>query len=122
VPAKGGGAVGDLVRDAVVRLDRFDLVGLCRDVAPEAMQSIPQLHGATSCDDPRLTGLMTGCRGCQRSDVLLSITVTTTGDRAVAHIRVTNAVGSSQVVEKDVRAVRVHGEWKLLDSPAATVP
>jgi hypothetical protein len=110
------------VRDAIERLDHFDLPGLCRDMAPEAMQSIPQLHGAASCDDPRLTELMAKCTGCQRSDQLLALQVDYSGDTAVAHIRVTNAEGSGTTYNKDVRAVRRAGRWFLLSSPGATVP
>lgn len=111
-----------VVRDAVARLDAFDLPGFCRDFAPEALDRIPQLHGATGCDDPRLTTIMAHCQGCQKHDEILAISVAVTAGTAVARITIKDDPRAVTRVDKPVRAVQSGTAWLLLDSPEATLP
>lgn len=110
------------MRQALERLNAFDIVGFCRHVAPEAWEQIPQLHGTTSCDDVRLRTIMSSCSGCERDNRIEGLDVDVNGDTAVAHMRIREQLGSPRVVTKDVRLTRRAGTWLLLDSPAAVVP
>jgi hypothetical protein len=118
----GGGPVGALIADAIERLNRHDLIGYCRDFAPGAAGRVPQLPASGNCDDPALARAIAACPDCRRSDQVMSVRVDYAGDTAVAHIRVRNSEASPNVITKDVRAVKVGGVWRLLDTPAATVP
>jgi hypothetical protein len=118
----GGGPVGALIADAITRLDHHDLIGYCRDFAPGAAGRVAQLPASGNCDDPVLARSIAACPDCRKSDQVISLKVDYHGDSAVAHIKVRNSVSSPNVVTKDVRAVKVGSEWKLLDTPAATVP
>ena len=119
--ASPAGGVATVVRDALGRLNAWDLPGFCRYFAPEVLDDIQQLHGATGCDDPRLRLLMDTCHGCEKDNRIEALDVDIDGDHAVVHLRLRERKESPRVVTKDVRLERRSGEWKLLDSPEAIV-
>jgi uncharacterized protein YceK len=120
--AAGAGAVETVIRGAIDRLNAFDLIGFCRFFAPEALDKVAQLHGATGCDDVRLRTIISSCQGCEKQIEILDLDVDVVGDAATAHLRLRNPPVAPGVVVKDVHLSRRAGVWLLLDTPDAVVP